>query len=242
VTDMATLRVAQLSGGMWINAGQAGTTGSAGGAGSVISASVNSFSPTTRYFTLASSVGTENPLPVKLIYFKGSILNNTIVLNWKIDSPSDADYFELLVADDSRNFKTIGRLSASGNQAEYQFTHELSVSEVNYYQLRVTEKSGKSYLSKIIILNNKASDFKILVSPAVVVNDYALLNIISPERRRLQLMLISMDGRVLRNIPTNIEAGTNRIRLDLSGLPGGIYQIIGFDEKKKSYLVSFIKQ
>ena len=61
VTDMATLRVAQLVSGVWTNMGNSSTTGTAGSSGSVVSNPINMFDPSVRYFTLASSDEFQNP-------------------------------------------------------------------------------------------------------------------------------------------------------------------------------------
>jgi len=63
VTDLATLRVAKLSGGTWMDAGNTSCMGSAGSNGFVTSHTLNSFGP-MEYFTLASTTGSFNPLLV----------------------------------------------------------------------------------------------------------------------------------------------------------------------------------
>jgi hypothetical protein len=63
VTDLATLRVARLSGGIWTDAGNTSCMGSPGSNGFVTSYSLSSF-VTTEYFTLASTTGSFNPLLV----------------------------------------------------------------------------------------------------------------------------------------------------------------------------------
>jgi hypothetical protein len=63
VTDLSTLRIAQLAGGTWTNAGNTAVTGAAGGSGSVVSNAITLFDP-LGYFTLAGSTGTSNPLPL----------------------------------------------------------------------------------------------------------------------------------------------------------------------------------
>lgn len=61
VTDLSTLRVAQLSGSTWTDAGNTGCMGSPGSNGFVISHVLSSFG-STQYFTLASTTGSFNPL------------------------------------------------------------------------------------------------------------------------------------------------------------------------------------
>lgn len=62
VTDLSALRVAQLSGGSWVDAGHTGSGGTAGSNGFVTSHLLTSFGPAIQYFTLASTSGSFNPL------------------------------------------------------------------------------------------------------------------------------------------------------------------------------------
>lgn len=62
VTDITALRVAQLSGSMWANAGNTEYGGTAGSNGFVTSHPINPFGSATQYFTLASTSASFNPL------------------------------------------------------------------------------------------------------------------------------------------------------------------------------------
>ena len=55
ITDMTTLRIAQLSGGSWIDRNNTATTGTAGASGSVTSETINAFGPAAGYLALATS-------------------------------------------------------------------------------------------------------------------------------------------------------------------------------------------
>jgi hypothetical protein len=61
-SNLATARVARLDNGVWLNYGNTFFTGTAGSRGSVVSNSVNSWSPAPDSFVLASSVPAEGPL------------------------------------------------------------------------------------------------------------------------------------------------------------------------------------
>jgi hypothetical protein len=69
VTDLAALRVVQLSGSMWANKGNTLISGTAGSNGFVTSQSLAVFNPATRYFALASSSESLNPLYLKATHF-----------------------------------------------------------------------------------------------------------------------------------------------------------------------------
>jgi hypothetical protein len=68
VTDLAALRVAQLSGALWMNKGNTASSGTPGSNGFVTSQTLNIFSSATRYLALASSAESLNPLYLKTNY------------------------------------------------------------------------------------------------------------------------------------------------------------------------------
>lgn len=63
ITDLSSLAIATLKQGIWNGLSTAGSTGSAGSNGSIISQKLDEDSGTA-YFTLASLVASENPLPI----------------------------------------------------------------------------------------------------------------------------------------------------------------------------------
>lgn len=62
ITDLPSLRVAQLTGGVWTSAGNTGHMGTPGSNGFVTSDTISSFGSSAQYFTLASTSASLNPL------------------------------------------------------------------------------------------------------------------------------------------------------------------------------------
>jgi len=240
ITDLAYLNVASLSAGTWTDAGHAGTTGTFNSAGSVISNMVNNFSA-SGYFTLASTADLQNPLPLVLIDFGGRVTNNIVEFNWQIDLPSDADFFELMTKK-TNVFKVIGRLIATEGKKQYEFTYDSMQDGINYFQLRVTDKTGISYLSKIIAINNNKSDFTMKIAPAIMIGNLAMLQVNTPKHERLQWFITSMDGKIIKNGSINLEAGSNTISFELPQMAAGIYQLTGVNEERQFCSLRFIKQ
>ena len=70
ITDISTLRITQLSGGIWTNRDNIAATGTALASGSVVSESVHVFGPSAKYFALGSTINDQNPLPVNLVTWR----------------------------------------------------------------------------------------------------------------------------------------------------------------------------
>lgn len=239
ITDLTALTAGALSAGTWIDAGHFGTTGTFSTAGSVISEAVNDFNIAS-YFTLASTSNGENPLPVELVYFNGNATGEHTILNWEIGLPADADHFEISAAGSNMNFTVVGRLQASADQTRYHFIYEAEQNGTGYYRLRIVEKNGHSLLSRIIAIDDrKDAGFKIWIATAAV-HDKAVLAVVSPNNAEIQWTISDISGRIAKKGSSAIRAGTNTIPLNLQGLAAGIYQLTGFDRRKRIYVVRFV--
>jgi hypothetical protein len=240
ITDLAFLDVASLSSGIWEDAGHAGTTGAFNTAGSIISNVVNNF-PATGYFTLASTADLQNPLPIAQIDFNGRLVNNVAELIWQIDLPGDVDFFELMTKADNE-FKVIARLKATSGKSKYSFDYDSMQDGINYYRLRVVNKNGVPFLSKIIAINNNKSDFTMVVAPAIIIGNNLILHINAPRNEKLQWIIIATDGRIIKNGFVDIGLGSNSVNLQLPHIAAGIYQLVAVNEYHQFYSVKFIKR
>ncbi len=242
VTDMSALRVAQLSSGSWVDKSNTATTGTAGASGSVVSSVINVFGPVAQNFTLASNTSTQNPLPVKLISFSGSLINNNTQLNWQIDSPDDVDHFTIMFSSDNKNFKNIDSVNAEALQTSYQFIDKQLNKGINYYRLKIIQKDGSFYYSNVITINSSDFAFGIHFTSFNLVTSNIEINITSEEQNKMQLLIISADGKIIKHINIETQHGNNVKMLDLSGLGAGLYYLIGQNKNAKTNVLRFIKQ
>jgi hypothetical protein len=242
VTDMSALRVAQLLAGTWANRRNTATTGTAGAAGSVVSEAINIFGPAGRQFALASNTATQNPLPLKLISFSAALINNNVLLNWKIDSQDKVAYFIIMSSSDNQNFNSVGNVNAVDLETAYHFTDKPAYKGINYYRLQVVEKDGNSYYSNIVAVNNNDIIAGIHFTSYSLVTNNIGINITSPVNNKFQLLIINAEGKIMKNVNAIVQRGDNMITLDLSGLRGGVYYLIGENQYEKTNVLRFIKQ
>ncbi len=240
VTDMATLRAAQLVSGIWINRDNTSTTGTPGASGSVVSENIV-FGSTTNNFVLASSVPNENPLPVILISFIAAKENNEIKLNWDVASTDDVDYFEVWSSDDDNNFIKLDMVKSVLNETDYEFKDKQILNGTRYYKLRIVEKDGNIFFSKIIYIRNDDNAFRVLsIAPSPVYDNTTIL-LYAKEKVQLQFVVTGLDGKIVtRKIRTVIE-GKNSIPCNFSALPSGVYILSCFDSKGNIGVVKFVK-
>jgi hypothetical protein len=243
VTDVATLRAAQLISGVWTDDGNISTTGSAGASGSVVSATVNTFNSATGNFALSSNTSTQNPLAVTFISFVATKLNNNSAsLNWQIDLANDVSYFEIQSSDDTSDFKSLEKIHAKENERSYQFTDDHLSNGIIYYRIKLVAKIGEECFSKIVAVNNNNSfHFDIISSIPVTSNNNLMMRITSPQKTSLQFNFLSTDGAFIKRDFVLVETGENIISLNIANFATGIYILQAIDLRGNFQTKKFIK-
>ncbi len=241
VTDMATLRASQFLSGIWMNRNNTATTGTPGASGSVISEMINSFSSSSGYFVLASSVSDQNPLPVILTSFTAAKENDIIKLEWNVTSTDDIEYFEIWYSDNNNDFKKLDVIPSVYSQTSYGFSDTQTLNGERFYKLQVVEKNGNSFFSKIISVKNIASPFKILsIGPSAVIDNTTVF-VFANERAQLQFIITGVDGKAVAKKYFLVERGENSISCNFSGLASGVYVLSCFDSKGNVAALKFVK-
>lgn len=109
-------------------------------------------------------------LPIELLYFHTTCINNEVVLSWATVTETNNNFFTLLKSYDAVNFEQIALINGAGNSnslTEYNYSYHES-SDVVYYKLKQTDFDGNYSYSDIIALNcfDKNKEYKIIPNPA----------------------------------------------------------------------------
>jgi hypothetical protein len=99
----------------------------------------------------------DNPLPVELAYFKGTLTDNGIKLEWKTLTEKNNDYFVVEKSNNSIDFAEYIEIQGHGNSnvpIEYQFEDNQPVIGDNYYRLKQVDFDGNYQYSQIIGVKN----------------------------------------------------------------------------------------
>ncbi|HTL09806.1 MAG TPA: T9SS type A sorting domain-containing protein [Chitinophagaceae bacterium] len=145
---LTNIRVANYTGGLWTQAGS-GATGNVATTGTISSNTLSAFGP----FTFGSL---SFALPVHLLQFSASILNQNALVKWTTSDEINVHYYEVQRSDDGFSFYTIGQLPARNLTAvqQYSFTDTKALNTVTYYRLKSVDTDGKTKLSDIVTLNS----------------------------------------------------------------------------------------
>ena len=125
-----------------------------------------------------------------------------------------------------------GRVTAAGNSSSalyYSFTDNKPFAGINYYRLHLVDIDGKSAYSVTKLLNFGSTQITILPNP--VYNKLYISNVPASA----QIMLLSVDGRILINRET--QPGSEAV--DMSNFVSGFYILQLRDKTSGSLLSSF---
>jgi hypothetical protein len=239
VTDLPSLRVAQLNNNIWQDAGNTGTTGIVG-FGSVISNPLNfSAVNATRYFTLSSSNALQNPLPLKDMYFAANKTNDGVEIKWKTETSFSPAFFELQSSEDGISFLTLTTIKRVMHPHHYRYADKRKINNQRLYRLQITKPDGSFFYSRVIAVttdNNK----NLQLIPSVI-NSTSTLLMNTTGETSMQIKINDIQGRMLQTIHLQVVAGVNRIPLQLNNLSAGVYWLSVITGKNKIACIRFVK-
>ncbi|WP_416439815.1 choice-of-anchor D domain-containing protein [Phnomibacter sp. MR] len=186
--------------------------------GFIQSGELTSFSPFTIGFNFNTILGT---LPVKLLAFNGSMQQQKANLQWQIDSDKDVQHFELQHSTNGTAFTAVHTLLPAGNT--YSSTHLVSMPGRHFYRLKVKEKNGRSFYSKVVVLVAGNSATFISGMQSTVVSQQAVVNVWSQQNQSVQTSLYDAAGKLIAQQQQQLLRGDNQLKVSISQLPQGTY-------------------
>jgi CshA-type fibril repeat protein len=179
-------------------------------------------------------------LPVELVYFTGSIIEDAAVLTWLTASELNNSGFEIEHSMNGIDFESIGWVNGNGSSNiphTYGYKDQNLSLGVNYYRLKQIDYDGKVSYSQIISLEYK-TNLKVSIYP-VPAHNILNVNINLKDLNKVQLTIVDVSGRRIRTV-LNVNASN---QIDLSNIPNGSYflQVNSNNNQLASYPFSIIK-
>jgi hypothetical protein len=167
-----------------------------------------------------------SPLPLNLLSFTGSIVDNAHQLNWTTIQEKNTDYFIIEHAIDANNFKAIGKTMASGQNTlenNYTFFNKNPMYGNNFYRLQIFDKDGKYTYSNVILLSYLGSKVSINVypNPAASIINVSLNNVVL--NANVHIQIVDMSGKTVWR--ESLLHKQPSYAIDISKLTSGIYQL-----------------
>ncbi len=211
---LSDLRVVRWNGTIWDNRGNGGTSGSAA-AGEVLTAAVEpAFSP----WTLAS-ITASNPLPIELLSFTATPVNDQVALHWSTASEKENDHFTVERSNDAIAFAGILTMPGAGNSQsllQYGDVDTSPLDGLSYYRLRQTDINGTSTVSEtvpVFFQSKSGMPLTVLYGPdgAMLLHDF-------PAGSTLEIL--DLTGRTINSSTIPLKGLTT---IPMHGLSHGVY-------------------
>lgn len=173
-------------------------------------------------------------LPLKLISFDGRKAVKNTQLNWETQNEENITKFEIQNSVDGIVFSSVGYVLAAGNmniRKRYGFLHASPKQQINYYRLRIFDRSNQSTYSSIIRvdLSDAINTISIAPNPAV---DYVIVS--HPAlKERSKLIIFDMAGRTVKEVIVNVQA--KQTILETKSLSSGSYKVVFTNGKSRTY-------
>lgn len=183
-------------------------------------------------------------LPVKFSYVNAARGNGHNSIYWKAACSSSETTFDIERSTDGRNFSSINSITASQLRCAQPFDYvdNSILPGTVFYRIKSVEITGQITYSTIVKLTDGQTGIRLTsILPNPVINE-AQLNIISPKKDMVQLVVVSMDGKLIQRRNVQLQAGSSIVNLDVTSLQPGVYMIKGTFENGEGNTLKFVKQ
>ena len=168
-------------------------------------------------------------LPVELLYFNATPVDQDVALKWATASEIDNDFFSIERSFDGEKFEVIKEVSGAGTTFEevtYNYTDRnvaaFATGQFAYYRLKQTDFDGTFAYSEVVTIPLKDLNGLNIIS---VANESGTVRVKyqAPTDGQSDLSIISLDGRVMHTQVLNHQKGQNEVIVSADQLPTGIF-------------------
>ncbi|HQJ45082.1 MAG TPA: immune inhibitor A, partial [Ignavibacteriaceae bacterium] len=167
-------------------------------------------------------------IPVELISFTSSVINNTVTLNWITATELNNSGFEIQRSVNKDEWASIGFVTGFGTSTDihrYSFTDTSPLEGFSYYRLKQIDFDGTSEYSNIVeVTYGAVSDFALEQNYPNPFNPSTKINYSIKEKGNVELKIFDLLGSEIATlVNTEQNAGHYEVYFDASGLSSGIY-------------------
>jgi hypothetical protein len=161
-------------------------------------------------------------LPLQFLSFGVSCSDVGVLLQWTTAQEVNTGLFELERSNDGAAWTTVAQVAALGTGSSYSYSDNSGVSGAAFYRIQEVDKDGMTVYSPIAHSSCMPSGVITQVYPNPAPG-YTNLLFSTPAGGDAVISVYDAAGRSVRTIAVVLSAGTNTIRVDLSGLAAGVY-------------------
>lgn len=188
----------------------------------------------------------DSSVPVRIVTLDALTGNNYNKLIWKTACFLEYANFEIQRSYDGSNYTTINSFTADRLRCLQPFDYSDSgadqIAGRVFYRLKVGDKDGRFYNSKIISVITHGEGIEINSFVPSIVNSSANLSVTSSENDNAIYIITNTEGAIVRSQKIKINKGVNPVQLNTADLPSGNYWFSLRNSKGVVRTISFIKQ
>jgi hypothetical protein len=186
----------------------------------------------------AFAIGSDGTLPVKLLSFNATLVNEKVNCAWETASETNNDYFTIERSKDGNSFEAVGNVKGQGNSnrnIRYSYTDNNPFGGISYYRLKQTDFDGKytySEIKKVGLDKELASKISLYYE-----NENPIVKINSFVESKANIELINLNGIKLFTNEQPIIKGENTFTLDGNRTKGLYLLKVQVEEEVKYFKV-----
>ncbi|MEO6670307.1 MAG: T9SS type A sorting domain-containing protein [Ferruginibacter sp.] len=174
-------------------------------------------------------------LPVSLLNFAGTSVENRALLTWTTASEINLSKFIVESSKNGSDFSAVGSKTSTGNNSRYDFENFLPAG-LTYYRLKMLDNDGKYGYSKIIALTNNEKETSLMISPNPARNELTITH--SKASAGSMLRLYNANGQMLAS--KQVAVNEVQTSMDLKTFAPGMY-ILKYNNGKEVKTIPFQK-
>ncbi|HET6996199.1 MAG TPA: hypothetical protein VFI06_14500 [Chitinophagaceae bacterium] len=178
--------------------------------------------------------------PLRLLSFKGLIINGRAELEWVTAFEEQVRSFIIEQRLPGQSFEAVGEVAANNQPSTYTFN--TPVTKDSYFRLKMVDLDGKTTYSYNIILRLKPPEFEMNVLFNPVHKSYAELSITVSRNQRGDLIVLDYMGRRVQKMPVLLTKGNNIVSINLAAASNGQYMVYFRGNEVESGACPFVKQ
>lgn len=172
------------------------------------------------------SSGSNSPLPVSLVDFKGICNNGAVSLTWVTATEVNNDYFEVQRSVDGTNYTTIGIVDGAGysnTMLSYNFVDNTPNASGAYYRLNQVDFNleNETFAPKFIrCVDEPVNSISLYPNPA---DGLVNVNINIANADKGAILIYNAVGQLIANDIINLGVGSNNLPINTAALAQGQY-------------------
>jgi hypothetical protein len=194
----------------------------------------------TTFSEFGGAGGNNQPLPVELLSFSSTCIDNQSVLYWQTASEYNSSYFVVEKSIDGISWHLVGQVSAAGNSNEViNYTFIDQEKSNGYYRLNQVDIDGKNEYFGPVEVSCEQHSFKAHTLPNPS-NSNFWIQITSDDESPAYYEIKDVKGNTVFQHQIAIQKGLNLYQVN-SSLPSGMYFIRIVSENEKSLILKHLQ-